>query len=387
LNPGGRLVRVLLTGAGAAARAGGFDRLAERLRLPLTARLDFLDRYAACYPEWTPWLIGVRDASTVDGEWRAGALLARRRRHGLTRVTALGQPVNDHGRLAALDGPAAAALAGAIADELAALPGPWTLRLEQLPVGDAVATMLVGRLRHARLVPGVGLPRTKFTADRAPRSYVSKKFLQQVNQAYRQFGAVGVDARLLRLHTAAEIEPLLPALLAVHRARDRAALYRPELEDGRRVAWWQDTMLRFARRGQLELTVLDVGDGLPAGYLAALLDGTRYRCWDGRMNPAWSREGSGQLLFGELLRHALADPRWTEIDYLRGETSFKGRLANEVLPTCHLLAWSSRAVELAVESPAEGHRRLHDWKAAHPAADRLWRAARHWRAERAAADR
>jgi hypothetical protein len=357
------------------ARCGGFDQLAGRLGLPLTARPGYLGGFAAAYPEDRPWVVAVTRA---DGEWQAGALLARRRRHGLTRVTGLGHPVCDHGRLPAdpADPAAADLLAEAIAAGLAATAGPWTLRLEQLPAGDPVARLLADRLRHAEVVPGVGLPRIRLSAGRDPRAYLRKKFRQQVAAAHRRFAAAGVQPRTVYLHTPAEIEPLLADLLAIRRARDRAALYRPELADDRRADWWRATMLRFADLGQLELAVLDVGAGPPAAYLAALLDGASYRCWDGRLNPAWQHQWPGTALFGDVLPRVIADERWDEVDYLRGETPFKLHTATDVVQTCHLLAWSARPVRLAVEAPAAARGRLRAWKAAHPAADRAWRAAR-----------
>lgn len=371
----GRLVAEVHAGAAAVARCAGFDRLAERLGLPLTARLDYLDRYAATYPQWQPFLVGV---SGVDGEWQAGALLARRRWRGLIRIVGLGQPVCDHGRLPAVDDVAAAALADAIAVGLAALPGPWALRLEQLPAGDPVAALLADRLRQAELTAGVGMPRIVLSADRSPRAYLSKKYRSQITAARRRFELAGVQPRLLRLRDREEIEPLLPALLAIRRDRDRVALYRRELDDARRAAWWAAALLRFADRGQLELTVLDVGAGPPAGYNAAVLDGTSYRCWDGRINPRWHRQWPGQLLFGELLPQVIADPRWSEVDYQRGETPFKLRTANDVVPTSNLAAWSSPAARLIAEGPATARGRLHDWKAARPAAERIWRHTRVW---------
>jgi hypothetical protein len=107
-----------------------------------------------------------------------------------------------------------------------------------------------------------------------------------------------------------------------------------------------------------------------------VLDGTSYRCWDGRINPVWHHQWPGQLLFGELLPRVIADQRWSEIDYQRGETPFKLRTATDVVPTSHLLAWSSAPVRAAAEAPGAARRRLRAWKASHPAADRAWRAAR-----------
>jgi Acetyltransferase (GNAT) domain len=367
------LVGEVRAGAGALAASTGFDRLAARLGLPLTARLDYLGGFAAVTPQWTPWTVAVTGA---DGGWQAGALLARRRRHGLTMVTGLGYQVCDHGRLPAADAAAAGVLAEAIAVGLAAITGPWALRLEQLPVGDPVAGSLAGRLRHAEIVAGVGLPRIDLSAGRSPRTYLAKKYRQQVAAARRRFVAAGAQPRTVYLHTPAEVAPRLDDLLAIRRSRDRAALYRRELDDERRAGWWRATMLRFAALGQLELAVLDVGAGPPAGYNAALLDGASYRCWDGRINPAWHQQWPGQLLFGDLLPRVIADDRWAEIDYLRGATPFKLRTANDVVPTSHLLAWSSRSVRLAVEAPGVARGRLRSWKAAHPAADRLWRAGR-----------
>jgi CelD/BcsL family acetyltransferase involved in cellulose biosynthesis len=372
-GPGRRLVAEVRAGAGALPGCAGFDRLAQRLGLPLTARLDYLGRFAVAHREWEPWVVAVTGA---DGEWQAGALLARRTQHGLTRVAGLGHQVCDHGRLPAADPAAAVTLADAITSSLAALRGPWTLRLEQLPAGDPVARLLANRLRHADIVPGVGLPRIDLSAGRAPETYLPKKYRQQVRAAGRRFAAAGVQPRTVYLRTPAEIEPLLDDLLAIRRSRDRAALYGTELSDERRVAWWRATMLRLAERGQLELAVLDVGAGPPAGYSTALLDGTSYRLWDGRINPDWHDQWPGQLLLGELLPRVIADPRWAEIDYMRGETPFKLRTANDVVPTSHLLAWSSVPVRLAVQAPPLARRELRAWRAAHPPAERAWRAVR-----------
>ncbi|HVQ96091.1 MAG TPA: GNAT family N-acetyltransferase [Mycobacteriales bacterium] len=360
-------------GPGALARCAGFDRLAERLGLPVTARLDYLSQFAMIYPEWQPWVVGV---SGMDGAWQAGALLTMRRRNGVTVVSGLAHQVCDHGRLPAANGLAAAALAEAIAVGLAALPGPWALRLEQLPVEDPVVALLAGRLDQVEIVPGVGLPRIQLSDGHSPRTYLTKKYRSQTRAARRRFEAAGVEPRLVFRHTAAEIEPLLADLVEIRRTRDRAAYYRAELADRRRAAWWQAALLRFAERGQLELTLLDVGAGPPAAYNAALVDGRSYRFWDGRINPSWHQQWPGQLLFGELLPQLIADPRWSEVDYLRGETPFKMRTATDVVPTSRLLAWSSQPARLVAETPGLVHRWLHDWKSRHPAAERIWRVAR-----------
>jgi CelD/BcsL family acetyltransferase involved in cellulose biosynthesis len=315
--------------------------------------------------------------AVLDGhEWQAAALLARRRHRGLTEITGLGQPVNDHGRLPARTPAAAAALVEALTGELLRIRGPWRLRIEQLPAGDPVAHRLALRLGTADLVPGVGMPRIDLSFGRSPNTYLRKKFRQQVNAARRRFEAVGVGVTARFLREPAEIRPLLADLLEVRRARDRDALYAPDLDDRVRVAWWRDTILDLAEQGRLELTVLDVGAGLPAAYNIALLDGTSYRCWDGRLNPAWHDQWPGQLLFGELLPRVIADPQWTEVDYQRGENPFKLRTANDIVPTSHLLAWSSPTVRAVAEAPAAARRVARNWKAAHPAADRIVRAVR-----------
>jgi CelD/BcsL family acetyltransferase involved in cellulose biosynthesis len=316
-----------------------------------------------------PWVVAVLDGS----RWEAAALLARRRHRGLTEITGLGQAVNDHGRLPARSAEAAAALVEALVGELLRIRGPWRLRVEQLPAGDPVAHRLALRLRTADLAPGVGMPRIDLSFGRAPNTYLRKKFRQQVNAARRRFEAAGVRVQARFLRTVPEIRPLLGDLLEVRRARDRDALYAPDFDDRVRVAWWRDTILDFAEQGRLELTVLDVGAGLPAAYNIAILDGTSYRCWDGRLNPAWHDQWPGQLLFGELLPRVIEDPQWTEVDYQRGENPFKLRTANDIVPTSHLLAWSSPAVRAVVEAPAAARGVARSWKSRHPAAERIVR--------------
>ena len=373
VDAGAQLTVRAYSGAGIAAECAGFDRLAGRLGLPLTARLDYLSGYAAAYPEWRPWVVAVTGA---DGEWLAGALLARRRRFGLTQVVGLGREVCDHGRLPAADPAAAAALADGIAHRLAAIRGGWTLQLEQLPAGDPVAAALAARLSPVEQSAGVGLPRIELSAGRDPKTYLNKKFRQQVDVARRRFAAAGVQPQVVYLHRPGEVGPLLDDLLAIRRGRDRTALYRRELDDERRARWWCTAMLTFAARGQLELAVLDVGTGPPAAYVAAVLDGPVYRVWDGRLNDAWHQQWPGQLLYGEVLRRVIADPGYTEVDYLRGETPFKMRTATGVVHTANLAAWSSPAVRIAAQLPGSARARLRDWKAGHPAADRAWRSAK-----------
>jgi hypothetical protein len=368
---GEQLTVRIYRGRAGLAQAVGFDHLAAELALPLTARRAYLARWAAFDPRWTPWVVAVVDPA---GRWRAAALLARRGAAGVTAVVGLGQPVNDHARLPALDRPAATALADAVAGELRAIRGPWQLRLEQLPAGDPVARRLAAWLGPAALVPGVGLPRIDLSAGDAPNTYLRRKFRQQTRTARRRFEAVGVAPRVRYLRTPAEVEPLLPALLSVRRARDRDAFYRRELDQPHRARWWQATLLELAQHGHLELAVLDVGASLPAAFNAALLDDRSYRCWDGRINPAWRRQTPGKLLYGELLARVIVDPRWIEVDYLRGETAFKRLTATDVVPTSQLLAWSSATTRAVVTAPGTAYAAARRFADQHPELRQSWRA-------------
>jgi hypothetical protein len=177
---------------------------------------------------------GGQGGPSTDG----AALLAFRRRGVATAVTLLGDGP-DIGplpagrppcRLYARDDDVARQLAEGVADLLAGLRGPWTLRLAGLPLGDPT-------LRHlAAAMPDSSLATTR-----------SRRLVDELD-------AVG-DVR--RSRDPAELERVLPAVL------DRV----PE----RQRAFVRAAARLHAAIGQLEVAVVPAA-GAPAAVLLTLLD-------------------------------------------------------------------------------------------------------------------
>jgi CelD/BcsL family acetyltransferase involved in cellulose biosynthesis len=67
----------------------------------------------------------------------------------------------------------------------------------------------------------------------------------------------------------------------------------------------------------VELATLRV-DGRLAAYVVALVDGSSYRVLDGRCDSRFAEFSPGRLLEAAALERALADERFTELDWMSG---------------------------------------------------------------------
>ena len=150
------------------------------------------------------------------------------------------------------------------------------------------------------------------------------------------------------------------------RAREAVAAILPEVEDvclqrdaglrGESLLDWsaarrffRDVILEHAARGEVELTTLRLRGEL-AAYVLCFLDGGAYRMWNCRMAPAWSRYGAGRVANDAALEHALADPRATEFDWMRGAEPYKSSVSNHVEHALDLRAWSTPALRVLLDS-------------------------------------
>src|SRR2546421_5506564 len=126
------------------------DELHAATATPVTARRPWLQTWLSCFRDYQPLAFVLRMENRLD----AAALLAQRRRRGITEIVALGHGPSDQTRFPCRSGEAAAALSRGIAGQLLSRPGPWRLAVRHLPMHDPVAIALRGELPRAALMDG-----------------------------------------------------------------------------------------------------------------------------------------------------------------------------------------------------------------------------------------
>jgi len=323
------------------------DELHAATATPVTAQRPWLEAWVRCYRDHNPIAVVVEGA---NGRLEGAALLARRRRLGVTEVVAMGDGPSDQIRLPARNRAAAEELSCGMVDVLQELPGWWRLVLRHLPADDVVANVLAAQLRCAQLVAGDASPTTRFGVDRSLRTYVSRNHHQQVRRMHNRIRRVGLTLDVVHLRDAPEIAAVLPEVEDVCRRRD-AELHRPSpLDDKRAGPFFRQVIMEHAERGKAELTILRMGGEL-AAYVLCFLDGHAYRMWSCRGAPAWAQYGVGRLANNAALAHALSNEGYTEFDWMRGDEDYKLSMANHVERAQDLLAWSSPAVRAVTDAP------------------------------------
>ena len=68
---------------------------------------------------------------------------------------------------------------------------------------------------------------------------------------------------------------------------------------------------------EVEIAQLRLNGNL-AAYVVALLDGDVYRVYDGRMSSEWQDYSPGRIIEAATLTRAIADPRFTSLDWMSG---------------------------------------------------------------------
>lgn len=306
--------------------------------VPLTARRPWLSAWARAFTAYEPMVV------RVDG---GCALLAARSQAGVLRVAALGHGVSDYTRLPAVDREAAARLGGRVAQALRSLGRPWALDLEQLPLDDPAVDALRDGLPVHAVEDGDACPSTLFGDDRSVGAYLSKNFRSTAGRLRRRAEASrAVEVDFVR--DADGVVGLLPELVQVRRRRDADVGRLSPLDTEAGTRFYRDVMGVLAARGEVEVATLRF-DGTLAAYSLALVDGTAYRSYDPRFDPAFAEFSPGAMLELPLFERLLADPGVECFDRMRGVEGYKLRTANHVEPTVRLRAWSSAGVHAADE--------------------------------------
>jgi Acetyltransferase (GNAT) domain len=333
---------------------------------PITARFPWLEVWARHHPEWEPVTVLLGDPGRLAG----AALLARRARGRTIELIGLGQGRSDYARLPARDERAAQGLGRALAEAVSSIGGPWHLRLEQLPRGDPAARAAAEALRSAAIVPGDGAPVVRIGEDRSENRYLGRSLRHSERRRWKAILRDGIRIEMAVLFEPGSLAPIIPEMQEVRRQRDLEM--GRGTDDERTRAFRRELLLTLAARGELEVTILRL-DGELAAYASCCLDGSAYRQWDTRFLPQWKSVGAGSLVTQATIRRVLDDPRFDEYDHMRGLEEHKFQTATEVRPAEHLLAWSSPAVRLRVQSPPAIKETLKRWRDRVPVTREAWR--------------
>ena len=300
------------------------------------ARRVWLECWVASYPGHDPWVLVVDDGA---GGLAAAATLARRHRWPGTEISAIGSGVTGYVRLPSRDGQSATRLADGLAQRLDREKAPWRLSLPQLPLDDQVLEGLSARLPSARISMRGRSPRMRFDRGRSLRDYVSRNYRQHSKTLRNRLRRAGIDISVS--HACGDkVDAVVLETERVRRARDAQLGRQCKLDDGRYLKFRRMVMHELAGRGEAEITELRI-DGELAAYVIGLIDGRSYRMWDTKFSPRWGQYGVGTLVVEASLERALGDDAIEEYDFLRGILHYKMRLANDIVDSQTLLAWSS----------------------------------------------
>lgn len=310
----------VLHGSGAIeAISASLENLYEATGQPLMARSRWLLSWAEAHNTWEPLSVLVRD--TYSNEIEAAALLAQRFRPDSLEVVGLG-----HGssctRLPTRNDESAQVLVQAIGEVLNRIPSRWRMELEQLPLGDPVATALRASLEHSHLVPDLRIPRVTFSSRVTVDSYLSRNMRKQIRRAYAHLEAQGIDVEVVFERDASAIAALIPKLMDAHVERDHLRRRSSDLDDPTAKTFWQRVIHAHNEVGKVEIATLRLGGEL-AAYVIGFADNEIWRLYDGHMVSKFSAYSPGRLLEAAVVDRVVADEAFVELDWMTGVAADK----------------------------------------------------------------
>ena len=295
--------------------AADIGALHADLEIAVNGRLRWLQAWSSLETSWTPWAVVVCERES--GRLSAAALLAKRRSGDGHEVVAMGHGPFGSTRLAVRDLLSAQLLARTIADQLAALPEPWVLRLDNLGDDDLVGPLLLELLPNARTTPVPGVPFVDLTAFRNGADPHTHNMRRQLRKAHNRLAADGLRAEVQFAQTEPEIRLLLPELDRIHIERDHAAGRASDLDDPNVRELWRRLILAHTVGGQVEVATLGIGGSIVA-YVIGICDGTTYRVFDGHFNTRWARYSPGRLIEDAVLQRLISEGRYESVDWMLG---------------------------------------------------------------------
>jgi CelD/BcsL family acetyltransferase involved in cellulose biosynthesis len=209
------------------------------------------------------------------------------------------------------------------------------------------------------LESGPESPQVHFGADRDPRRYESvntrKSLARMRNRLLRDGRNLTVDV----LSDATAILAALPRVLRAHRERDLQLRNWSELDRGPTRDHYVGVVTKLAEHGAIRLLLVRV-DGELAAYVLAIVDHDTLRIYDNRVVPGYLDYSAGAIANSEIVRHALADPALSCLDWGVGGSRYKLSSATHSSPTQSLAAWSAGPVRSAWQTGLEVTRRARE---------------------------
>ena len=294
--------------------------LHAELDVPVNARLRWLHVWSTLETSWTPWAVLVRERES--GRLSAAALLARRRTEAGHEVVAMGHGPFGTTRFAAREGASAHLLAQAVTHQLTALPGPWTLTLDNLPDDDPVGQFLIDLLPNTIATPIASVPFVDLGAFRDAADPYTLNMRRQLRKAENRLTTDELDVDIKIARTEPEIRMLLPRLERIHLDRDHAAGRASDLDDPDVCELWRQLILAHTVGDQVEVATLGINDHIVA-YVVGLRDGRTYRVFDGHFDTLWARYSPGRLIECAVLQHLVGEDRFDTVDWMLGVAAEK----------------------------------------------------------------
>jgi CelD/BcsL family acetyltransferase involved in cellulose biosynthesis len=153
------------------------------------------------------------------------------------------------------------------------------------------------------------------------------------------------QAECLAVSSAAELERLFPALIALHRMRfnqrnAESAFLAPGVPE-----FHAEAMRVLAAQGFVRLFLLKAAGDAVAALYGFSVSGT-FQFYQCGMDPDWMRYGLGQVLIGNAIEQAVAAGHAT-FDFLRGDESYKSGWADRSRQNVTVRFFDRRAASLA----------------------------------------
>jgi CelD/BcsL family acetyltransferase involved in cellulose biosynthesis len=268
----------------------------------------------------------------IDRVWLGGLAVLRPLGLGVTDYADLLLPPEPARRRAAL---------GALAGALVERAGAWdALDLRGVPAESATVRDLIavaaGRgMRHAVLP---GYPRPAIALDGTWDAYLQTRpgrFRYNLRSRLRRLGEQG-PFQFRSIADPAEVPAALATLTDLH-ARRWHGQHTATIFSSSAVArrFYADACTRYARRGLLDLTLLEVGGRAVAGSLGFVDRDTFYYylpAWE----PSLARLAPSSLLLAYLIERAYARGL-TRFDFMLGDEPYKADWATESRETVNIV--------------------------------------------------
>jgi diguanylate cyclase (GGDEF)-like protein len=318
--------------------AAELELLHSDLRKPLMSTWTWLRPWTAVHRDWDPIAVMVRERNGHRLE--AAALLAQQTMDGVTQLIAIGRGPMQCTRLASRSDRGARLLARGIVD-LLPTERPWTLDLPELPDADRVTRLLAQQLPGTEITQLPPIPRVDFQRAQEGAHLLSNNMRRQLRKAANRLLTDGRAVEITFTRDDAEIQALLPQIERIHVDRDHTTGRSSDLDDTDGLRLWRRLIQACAADGRIEVATMTI-DGALAAYVISLPDGRSYRVFDGHFDSDFGRYSPGRVLESAVLDRAIADGRYSELDWGSGTASEKLLTFNSSEPRTRMQARSTK---------------------------------------------